>query len=312
MDVPVSKNQFAPNEHRGGDKVPDCMKEVLSSSSKDTSREPLNRNELSEAISELRNNTFVKKFPRTMKYSSDPVHSNQVYSLHTFIPSKGAKPDKDGCFGVIKIRGTFGNLSEADERSEQIIREVDSTQTIYTGYVGKPFPLTLKSNYTENINEVDMQSKIKEIVNGDLKMKRRQEKQEINEIKEREKQLHEDVNPDKDDDPLEIYTELQQKRANILASREQYEEALKKTEPILERTLALIAKLDEDDPSHRENYLERYTNALNKVGIPTTNNPIIKFMNPAISSNVDIIEPVSEEQKDDSPDGDEDVIKIEE
>lgn len=278
METPISKPEFAPNQHSGGAPEPEIIKDIMSN--RDRDREKLKGEDFDSAILELNNTSFVKKFPRTFKYSADPTFSNQVYSLHSFIPSKGAKADKDGVFGMIKFRGTFGTNQEAQERSEQIIKDIDSAHSIFHGYVGKWFPVTQSSKYTDEIHEVDIQTKTKDVVSKDLKAKQRNDKQELREIEERKQKLMEDVKVDKDIDPTENYTELQVKRANILYSRDQYLEALAKIEPILEKTKVEIKKMDSEDSNLRNEYIEKYKDALKEAGIPSgKDNTLIKYMN---------------------------------
>ena len=138
------------------------------------------------------------------KYA-DPKIPGQTYSLHSFIPSKGAKPDKDGIFGMLKIRGTFGTIEETNERAEELIRNHDSYHKIYHGYVGKPMPITIKSDFSAEVEEVDINQQISKIVREDVKEKRAQEKKQVQEIRERERNLKEAVEQEATD-PYEKYT----------------------------------------------------------------------------------------------------------
>ena len=108
---------------------------------------------------------------------ADPQIPSQIYSLHSFVPSKGSTPDKNGVYGMVKFRGSFSSIQEANERSEYLIRNVDSYNSILTGYVGRPFPLTNNNKkYCTETNEVDVNKTTDEIVSKDIKSKRDEEK----------------------------------------------------------------------------------------------------------------------------------------
>ena len=138
---------------------PDCMKNrpVL-----EPSASLLQGDELKEAKQELVQKAFVQyKFPKIQRFRVDPpINQQNYYSLHSFTPAPGATPDADGCFGVVKFRGAFGNLQEADAWAEHLIRNVDSLHEIHIGYVGKEFPLTLDPLYFNETHEVNMKKKM--------------------------------------------------------------------------------------------------------------------------------------------------------
>ena len=100
-----------------------------------------------EAYKELYETSFVEKFPRFEKLYADPPLPNQVFSLISFVPAKGATPDKDGVFGMVKNRGNFATEQEADMQAEKLIKTVDSYHSILSCYTGRPFPLSKNKKY---------------------------------------------------------------------------------------------------------------------------------------------------------------------
>ena len=88
-------------------------------------------------------------------------------------------------------RGAFALYSVRTEKSEDLIRSHDSYHKIYVGRVGRPMPVTQESTWSKEVNEVDMEKKVSKIVSEDVKAKRQEEKQKVNEIREREKNLKE-------------------------------------------------------------------------------------------------------------------------
>ena len=213
------------------------------------------------------------------KYA-DPKIPGQTYSLHSFIPSKGAKPDKDGIFGMLKIRGTFGTIEETNERAEELIRNHDSYHKIYHGYVGKPMPITTKSDFSAEVEEVDINQQISKIVREDVKEKRAQEKKQVQEIRERERNLKEAVEQEATD-PYEKYTCLRVKKAQVVWSYMEHRKKLNEMIDVFEQTLLEIKEKDDEDDDYAKRYLDRYLEAREKAGIPEDKNDssFMKYLN---------------------------------
>ncbi len=238
-------------------------------SSRDKFRKPLDRDEFAAANNDLNVDSFVNKFPRTFKYSADDPIPQQTYSLHSFIPSKGATPDKDGVFGMIKFRGAHADPGSANESAEKIIQMNDSYNTIFTSYVGKWFPVTQSSKWTQDVHEVDIQKKQKEVVSTSIKEKRNEEKKQINEIKKREEELRSNTSTQMEDkDPIESYLECMVKKANCLFTLERYKKDIERLERVLEESRAILVDFDEKQPELKENYKDVYRKARESVGLP--------------------------------------------
>ena len=146
---------------------------------------PLSDKEAEEAVAELSDTTLIKKFPQTERFYADPIYNNQMYCLHSFVPSKNATPDEHGVFGFMKCRGAFHNIEEANDRAEWIIRNVDSYHSIQTGYSGKPFPVCHDfKEFVAETHEVDIRKKAIETLSEDIKRKKEEERRDIADIRE--------------------------------------------------------------------------------------------------------------------------------
>jgi hypothetical protein len=213
------------------------------------------------------------------KYA-DPKIPGQTYSLHSFIPSKGARPDKDGIFGMIKIRGTFGTLEETNEKAEDLIRNHDSYHKVFHGWVGKPMPITTKSDFSAQVEEVDINQQISKIVREDVKEKRAQEKKQVQEIRERERNLKQAVEQEASD-PYEKYTCLRVKKAQVVWSYMEHRKKLNEMIDVFEQTLLEIKEMDDEDEDYARRYLDRYLEARVKAGIPDDKNDssFMKYLN---------------------------------
>lgn len=223
---------------------------------------PLTQDETVVAMEELNNPSFISlKFAKSDRCFSDPPIRGQEISLHSFVPAIGATPDKDGVFGMVKIRGTFSSEKDANERAEFLIRNADSYHTIYHSYVGKPFPLTVSSDYSQHVEEVDIKRKISETISQDVKKKRDKEKQEIDETKAREKLLLEESSPDFVSDPIDRYIELRVKKAQLIWTYAEHEKKKQEVKTSLIRTGEELRKMDGESDEYSQKFYDKYMKA---------------------------------------------------
>lgn len=226
--------------------------------------------EVAAAMSELVVKDFVEKFPRVDKFYADPVIQNQVYCLHSFVPTKGAKPDEHGVYGFIKCRGTFATQREADERAEFLIRNVDSFHDVFTSYCGRPFPATVDKKYAQETNVVDIKNQIVKAVSEDVKAKVMKDKQVKDEMFEREQKLLQDSKKaekgEQVETPMERYVTLHVKRANLVHVYLETQKNLEKVKKSLLEAREEIREMDTENPEFQKDYMERYESARKEVG----------------------------------------------
>lgn len=256
---------------------PECIKSIPT----DPMRDPLSREDTLQAHEALTQPRFISlNFPRTRKQRADPDIANQKIALVTFIPSSGAVPDKDGCFGVAKIRGCFSSVDEADEWSQNLIRNYDSYSSIDFVPVGRDFPM-MKDNsvYVTETREVDLRNVIDKTTKEFVEKKRQEEKKEIEEIQERQKKLSEAPKKEEENkDDIEYYIQLRVKKATALMRQEEASKVMAQCKKINEKTNVILTEIEEKHPEFAEQYLEKYQNALKESGIDVTQNPLIKYM----------------------------------
>jgi len=237
----------------------------------------LTKDEVSDAMKELVITEFTTKFPRVEKFYADPSIPNQVFSLVSFVPSKGATPDQDGVFGMIKVRGNFASEDEAMLKAEDLIRNVDSYHSIYTTYVGRPFPLASTKKYVRDTTEVDMKKKVVEETSKEVRKKRDEERKIMKEMEEREKELIADVEK-KDEDPYDLYTELMVKKAQLTWTYSETQKKMNEMKNSIIKTRADLVKMKEENPDYHEQYMDRYMTARKKAGLPADDNSFMKYM----------------------------------
>jgi hypothetical protein len=229
-----------------------------------TTAEPLTVEQTQQAVATLYDNTSISIFPRVERKYADPVLVNQNYTLVSFVPSRDAQPDADGCFGMMKVRGVFASIEEADERAEYIIRNVDSYQSILTAFVGRPFPLIPQDGekYGAKLNKIDIKQKTEEVISKDIKAKRQDDDKEIADMKRREENLKKDVKVDMEDLPTEeAYTTLRVKRSQLIFTFVENIKKMRELKELVYNTDVEIQEMDKNDPTLIEQYHKRYMDA---------------------------------------------------
>ncbi len=266
----TQKNGLAKNE-------PECM---ANRNNVDVCRDPLTREQLDVAKEELLSHSFTKlTFPKTQRLRNDPPIPQQNFTVLCFTPSKEAVPDKDGCFGVLKVRGCFDTEKSADEHCEHLIRNVDSYNENYIAYVGKDFPICADNDkFCDSTKEVDIRAKLDNVTTDKIRNERAKEKQEMTEIQERHRQLLSDVKTEKKYDDLEFYTSLRTKLAQARMMKEEYEKKLKELEKTLKKTKQDIYDLDGLYPEYQIQFETQYKTALDAIGGDTRGNKMLEYM----------------------------------
>ena len=241
---------------------------------------PLSEEEVKYGMEILNNNKFVKKFLRVERRYADPVEPLQRIGLISFVPAKGATPDANGFYGFAKLRGNYPTDEEASERAEFLIRNVDSYHQLYHAYVGRPFPLTTKSNFSDNISEIDIRKTMTESVSASIKSKKKSESQEISEIEDREKMLTEDTKNEDDKDPIEHYTVLRVKKAQVTWTYLETKKKMEDMKNVIIKTRDEIENMEKESDTYAKDYFKKYCDARSDSGLDNSSNQdtFMKFL----------------------------------
>ena len=228
----------------------------------------LTDNETQLAMQDL--NVNLTNYPKLERMYADPPIIGQKYSLVSFIPSADATPDKDGVYGMIKTRGNFDTVSEANQKAEFLVQNVDSYHKIYHCFTGRPFPATNSSKFSNETAEVDVRKKITTVINDDIKQQKADENKVINEIKDRERELLEESKRAKEgipDDPLDEYTKQRVKYAQLVWTYKETQKRLEKVQEVIVKTRETLAEMDNSNPDYIEKYREKYMKARTDAGL---------------------------------------------
>ena len=201
---------------------------------------------------------------------ADPPIPLQTIGLFSFIPAKGATPNKNGVFGFAKIRGNYNTDVEASAKAELIIRSVDSAHTIFQAYVGRPFPVTVSEEYCSETTQVDIRRETTEAVTNSIKNKKIDDQRVAKELHDREEELMKDTTPGAID-PLtvnqDLYVTMNVKKAQLSWTYLEHVKKLKEVRDILIKTTAEIKGMDETNPEFRNTFLDKYIKAREKSGL---------------------------------------------
>ena len=239
----------------------------------------LSEEEVRNAMGELNNNKFVKKFPKVERRYADPVEPMQRIGLFSFVPAKGATPNEKGVYGFAKLRGNYPTEQESNERAEFLIRNVDSYHQIYHAYVGRPFPCTMSSKYSNDTSEIDLKKEMTESVSNSIKQKKKTESQQIKEIEEREKELLDEAKKD-GEDPIDFYTTLRVKKAQVTWTYLETQKKMDQMKETIIKTRAEIEKMESENDVYAKEYFKKYCDARSKSGLDnaTHQDTFMKFL----------------------------------
>jgi hypothetical protein len=219
----------------------------------------LSEDEVVAAMKSLNNSKFTEKFPKVDRTYADPPPSLQNIGLISFTPAKGAKPNENGVYGFAKLRGNYASETEADQRAEWLIRNVDSYHQIYHTYVGRPFPITASSDYSAETTEIDIRKQMTESISENVKQKE-----------------------DKTEDPYETYTTLRVKKAQLAWTYLEHYNKMKEIKEIILKTRESINDMENESTEYKQKYFEKYMNARKEAGFKDSKeefeNSFMKFL----------------------------------
>jgi len=220
----------------------------------------------SQEVKDIKEHNLQTLLPKMVerRYMDTEVPATQLVGLVSFVPAKGATPNKSGVYGFCKIRGNYPTVSQADERAEYLIKNVDSYHKIYTVRVGFPFPMTESSDFSEEVNEIDIRKELSESVSNSIKGKKKDEQKIIQEIEESERALKEDV--EKGPDPIDQYTTLKVKKAQTVWTYLETRKKLDELKNIIIKTRREIAEMDDESEEYQQEYYQKYLDARKRSG----------------------------------------------
>eukprot|EP00122_Pirum_gemmata_P006452 Pgem_evm2s5899 len=238
-------------------------------------------------------------YPKVERAYMDPMIKDQNNVLFSFLPCRGATPNKDGIFGMIKIRGVFSDDESANKHAEYLITNIDSFHPIITGYVGRPFPLMADAGSlaVDGTVEIDIKKKVEDETKNHIINTRKEDRDAIKEIKERERLLQEqnirtnteDLNvASSSSDMPQVQGEVVQPMeedfsdpAQILYTYEETTRQLAEYKKLLTTNEDLIHNMNQESSEYEKTYVDKYMYARKQAGFTNeeANSNFMKFIN---------------------------------
>ncbi len=182
--------------------------------------------------------------------------------------------------GVGKIRGAYTTQQEAESRAEEIVRDVDSANSVFTCIVGVPFPL-VTDGMAEEVSEVDLQQQTEHTIAQNVRKQRQKDQKEMDEIKRREEELmrnaEKDPNADDEDNYIAQRVKLAHLRYSITQHVQKHAECIENEK----QCVKWLVDMKERHPEYEQKYLEKYMAGRKAAHIPDDKDPegFMKYMN---------------------------------
>jgi hypothetical protein len=259
-------------------RTPKCMVEIPV----DPSRQSLTDEEVKSIKKDLIKIDFIMtKYARERKFRVDTQVVGQNFGIISFKPSRGAKPDKRGCFGVIKLRGNFASTEEADKRSDQLISEDDNLD-IDMPFVGREFPLMLNNEvYTHSIRDVDTSKTITDSTSSLMKEKEEKDAKEKKKMVDQQRKLFDNTNEEEKETTrteYDLYVQMRTKKASNLHVIDKCKVNIDKCKDNISNAERDIKEMDEKYPIYHNEYIRNYIKEIKQVGIDPKQMEIIRYM----------------------------------
>jgi len=191
--------------------------------------------------------------------------------------------------GVAKIRGVFLTQHEAEQRAEKIVREIDSTNSIFTCIVGAPFPL-VPEGFAKEVSEIDVRKQeVENTISQNVRIQQNKAKKEIEEIKAREDELMKNAKRDPNADDLENYISHRVKLAHLRYSIEQHVEKHAECVEKEKNCVKFLIDMNSRNSEFEEKYMEKYKAGRKAAHIPDDHESegFMKFMSDPLEKSLE-------------------------
>lgn len=220
--------------------------------------------------------TEMNSFLNDIKTSLKPQHKQRLEELQK-------RPNRVN--GVAKIRGAYMTLQEAEARAEEIVRDIDSSNSVFTCIMGVPFPL-VSEGMAEEVTRVDLQQQTEQTISENVRRQRLNAQKEMEAIKMREEELMRNVEKDPDAVDLDKYTVHRVKLAHLRYSIQQHTEKSAECVENEKKCVELLLEMKNKHPEFEEAFMEKYMAGRKAANIPEDqvsgfmkylNDPLIKL-----------------------------------
>jgi hypothetical protein len=242
-----------------------------------------------EAVGAVQN--LCRTYPEVQRGKVDPVIPSQDHGIISFILPPIGTP-RGRIAGLFKLRGNYPSEEQAKIEMIKILTNFDSVHTMYSTKVGHWGFITDDDNAaSEKVDEIDISKKEKEDLDAEAialmsrheELKKEKEEREIQEVKETEKSLLEDVRPrtvaeqHEEDQSIDKYCELRVKLGALQHHIDNWHKTKKDIQHKIRETQMLIGELDQIYPDYSSRYIKKIRDAKEKAGIVGTDDEDLNF-----------------------------------
>jgi hypothetical protein len=249
----------------------------------DSSAPPLTHEEKIETAKHL-----CKSFPSVQRGKIDPVIPDQKDGIISFILPPLGTP-RGRVAGLFKIRGNYPSDEQAKIEMIKLLTNFDSIHSMYSVKVGHwGFITDDESASSDRVDEIDLSKAAKEELDAEAialmsrheELKKEKEEREIQEVRDTEKSLLEDVKPlsvkeqHEENQSLDKYCELKVKLGALQHHIDSWHKTKKEIQHKIRETRM---NLDKMHPDYRDRYIKKIRDAKAKAGIVGTSDDDLNF-----------------------------------
>jgi hypothetical protein len=224
----------------------------------------------------------VAPFPVVECALRDPPAAAGAYSLHSFVPCVGARPNVDGLFGVFRCRGAFADRVDAAAAAKALVMDHDSSHFVMSGPVGAYLPLADNNGAAISCgaNRLDgLRRAIVHTVSKNVAQQKAIETRELTASKARESALLDGSAVEfEKTDPVEAFTMLRSKHSQTLQLIRQLTDSINSNAQAMAACVAEQTAMQEAHPGAHARYMEKFMAALKSSNMDPNSSPLIGAM----------------------------------
>lgn len=218
-------------------------------------------------------NEQIDSYPKVVRKMDDPEILGQKYgNLSFMLLEKPVRFKGKPIYGYVKLRGNYSNEQDCKTAAKKIIEEVDSKFQIKIAHVGQWVPITEFNGVVKDITDVGFSESAKnqgaENIQGEArKQKDKEAKRHLREIEEAKRQLIEEDDIYENPESLEFYTMKRVTYGKLVEAIDIQERKLAEIKTSLIENTIILKRLDQENSSYKDKWLDEYNQKREKVSI---------------------------------------------
>ncbi len=268
IEIPGLKNTIGTSNYVQVEKTRDPLLSYILPEL-DNNNTPLTKKETDIALKKLFDDSFLKlSYPKDQRLRVDKPISEQEISLVSCIVSPWAQPDKNGVYGILRLRGGYMTDKEANDKGINLLKYNNSYIPIEQGISGRLLPLCMDDRYSKELKTIDVkratfeeeenkkQEKIEEEANN------RETEQQQREERELDNEENFETNPTEETKNL-VFSDYYGHRFRYAQVKEYEDGGIKARS----KAYPTIQSLEAENPDHIDNCIPTYLKKLEEIGV---------------------------------------------